>query len=138
MALASQGAGLQRALGFGTMILAVDAVAGLLVMPLGAIHAAWQGMALLLALGLLTGFVQVAVFTWLQQRVPPHMMGRAMSIFMFIFMGMAPLSAALAGWLLTRVSLQQLFAGGGVILVLLSLSAYLFTPMRAIRAGQAQ
>jgi MFS family permease len=138
MALASQGAGLQRALGFGTMILAVDAVAGLLVMPLGAIHAAWQGMALLLTLGLLTGFVQVAVFTWLQQRVPPHMMGRAMSIFMFIFMGMAPLSAALAGWVLTRIALEQLFAGGGVILVLLSLSAYLFTPMRAIRAGQAQ
>ena len=117
---------------FGVMILLVDGVAGLLVAPLGLVTAAWQACALMLSLGLLTGFMQINVFTWIQRRVPPQMMGRAMSIFMFIFMGLAPLSAATTGWLLTLVSLSQLFLGGGIILVVFAAGAYLFTPMRNI------
>ncbi len=117
---------------FGVMILLVDGVAGLLVAPLGIVHATWQACALMLALGLLAGFMQINVFTWIQRRVPPHMMGRAMSIFMFIFMGLAPLSAAATGWLLTLVPLSQLFLGGGIILVVFAAGAYLFTPIRSI------
>jgi MFS family permease len=122
---------------FGVMILLMDAVAGLLVAPLGLVHAAWQAAALMLSLGLLTGYMQINVFTWIQRRVAPQMMGRAMSIFMFIFMGLAPLSAASAGWLLTRIALSQLFIGGGIILVLFAAAAYLFTPMRNITSTTA-
>jgi MFS family permease len=132
---AAKGGKVLRLLSFGTLILLVDVVAGLLLMPMGAVQATWQGMALLAVLGLLTGFVQIAVFTWLQRRVPPHMMGRAMSIFMFIFVGLAPLSAAGAGWLLTFVTLQQMFAGGGIVLVVMASAAWLFTPMRHISAA---
>ncbi|SDG37080.1 MULTISPECIES: MFS transporter [unclassified Duganella] len=117
---------------FGITILAADAIAGLLLAPMGMVHATWQAALLMATLGLLTGFIQIKVFTWIQQRVPPHMMGRAMSIFMFIFMGLAPLSAAATGWMLTQISLSQLFLGGGIILVLFAASAYLFTPMRSI------
>ncbi|MRW88056.1 MFS transporter [Pseudoduganella sp. FT26W] len=122
---------------FGVMILLMDAVAGLLVAPLGLVHAAWQAAALMLSLGLLTGYMQINVFTWIQRRVAPQMMGRAMSIFMFIFMGLAPLSAASAGWLLTLIPLSQLFIGGGMILVLFAAAAYLFTPMRNITSTTA-
>nr|WP_315254930.1 MFS transporter [uncultured Duganella sp.] len=121
-----------RFAGFGATILAADAIAGLLLAPMGMVHATWQAALLMTTLGLLTGFIQIRVFTWIQQRVPPHMMGRAMSIFMFIFMGLAPLSAAATGWILTQVSLSQLFLGGGIILVLFAASAYLFTPIRGI------
>jgi MFS family permease len=141
MAGAAKGGKLLNMISFGTLILLVDAVAGLLLIPMGAVQATWQGMALLATLGLLTGFVQIAVFTWLQRRVPPHMMGRAMSIFMFIFMGLAPLSAAGAGYLLTILSLQQMFAGGGIVLIVMASAAYLLTPMRAISStppAQAQ
>jgi MFS family permease len=117
---------------FGAMLLLIDGVAGLLVMPLGAVHAAWQAAALMLCIGVLSGFMQINVFTWLQRRVPPQMMGRAMSIFMFIFMGLAPLSAAVTGWLLTAITLSQLFLGGGMILVAFAATAYLFTPIRGI------
>lgn len=117
---------------FGTMLLLVDAIAGLLLAPLGFVHAVWQAALLMLALGLLAGYMQINVFTWIQGRVPPQMMGRAMSIFMFIFMGLAPLSAAATGWLLTQLSLSQLFLGGGIILVLFAAGAYLFTPIRSI------
>lgn len=130
-AAATAGARLRFAT-FGTMILMVDAVAGLLVMPLGAVHTAWQVAALMLAIGLLSGFMQINVFTWIQRRVPPQMMGRAMSIFMFIFMGLAPMSAAVTGWVLTAITLSQLFLGGGIILVVFAALAYLLTPIRNI------
>jgi MFS family permease len=117
---------------FGAMILTADAIAGVLLAPLGMVQAVWQAALLMLTLGLLTGYMQIKVFTWIQQRVPQQMMGRAMSIFMFIFMGLAPLSAAATGWILTLVSLSQLFLGGGIILVLFAAGAYLFTPIRSI------
>ncbi|MYN40876.1 MFS transporter [Duganella sp. FT109W] len=117
---------------FGAMILTADAIAGVLLAPLGMVQAVWQAALLMLTLGLLTGYMQIKVFTWIQQRVPPQMMGRAMSIFMFIFMGLAPVSAAATGWILTLVSLSQLFLGGGIILVTFAAGAYLFTPIRSI------
>lgn len=121
-----------RFAGFGAMLLLIDAVAGVLVAPLGYVHAAWQACLLMLALGLLGGYMQINVFTWIQRRIPPQMMGRAMSIFMFIFMGLAPLSAAAAGWILTQIPLSQMFVGGGIILVLFAAAAYVLTPIRRI------
>lgn len=130
-AAAALGARLRFA-SFGTMILLMDALAGILVMAMGAAGNAWLAAALLLALGVLGGYVQINVFTWIQRRVPPQMMGRAMSIFMFIFMGLAPISAAATGWLLKLISLSQLFVGGGIILVTFAALAYLFTPIGSI------
>lgn len=121
-----------RPVRIGMIALTVDAVAGLLVMPLGLITTAWQAGLLLLLLGGLVGSVQVAVFTWIQKRVQPQMMGRTMSIFMFIMFGLAPLSSAATGWIMQRVTLQQMFFGGGVVLLVCATLAMLFTPMRRI------
>ena len=132
MAVAAVGGARLRLASFGATILLVDALAGALLMPLGAIDATWQGALLLLLLGVLSGFMQIAVFSWIQRRVPREMMGRAMSIFMFIFMGLAPLSAAATGWLLQSITLTQLFAGGGGLLLLFALTAAVATPMRRI------
>ena len=135
MGAAAMGGARLRFATFGTLILLIDGAVGLLVMPLGAVGAVWQAALLMLAIGVLAGFMQINVFTWIQRRVPPRMMGRAMSIFMFIFMGLAPLSAGVTGWLLTMIPLSQLFAGGGMILVLCAALAYMLTPMRAITSN---
>jgi len=127
-----------RAIPFGAAILTIDALVGLLMAPLGTISAAWQGMALLAAIGVLGGYMQIAVFTWIQQSVPPHMLGRAMSIFMCIFMGVAPLSATLIGALLQWITLAQLFVGGGALLLSLAAFAWVATPMRHIEAAPAR
>lgn len=120
----------RRRLGsLGLTLLLVDGLAGLLLMPLGLVTASWQGMLILAAIGVLGGYVQVAVFTWIQQRVAPGMLGRMMSIFMFVFMGLAPLAAALAGWLASAVTLASLFVGAGLSLSVAALAAWLFTPM---------
>src|SRR5471032_1514117 len=137
MAVAAMAGARLRLLSFGATILLIDGVVGVLIAPLSAIGALWQGGLLLLTVGVLDGFMQIAVFTWIQRRIPRHMMGRAMSIFMFIFMGLAPLSAAAAGWLLTRFTLTQMFAGGGALLVLFALGAALFTPMLQIAHASA-
>jgi hypothetical protein len=116
----------------GMTMLAVDAVVGVLFMPMGLITATWQGAALLGTIGLLGGFMQVSIFTWLQGRTPPMLMGRVMSMFMFIFLGLAPLSGALAGWLLRSVTVSQLFMGCGGLLVCLVLGAMSMSPLRQV------
>lgn len=116
----------------GMTILAVDGMIGMLIAPMGLVNATWIGAAILLLIGLLGGFVQVAVFTWMQRRVPAYMMGRTMSLFMFIFMGIAPVSAAVTGWLMRSVTIGQLFAGSGVLLFAIALIALVASPMRGV------
>jgi len=124
-----------RAGSLGLTILLADGVAGLLLMPMGRVAGLWQGAALLLPLGLLTGFMQVTVFTWMQRRVPPALLGRAMSLFMFIFLGVAPLSAGITGWLLRGLTLGQVFAGSGAMLILIVLLALTSPRIRSIGAA---
>jgi MFS family permease len=122
----------------GLTLLAIDATVGLLFMPLGHVTASWQGAGLLLAIGALGGFMQVLIFTWLQQRVAPAMMGRAMSLFMFIFVGLAPLSAAATGAILRWVPLTAVFAGTGALLVLIVVLALLWPGSRVRQLGPAR
>lgn len=121
---------------FGATLLAVDAVVAVLLMALGQIGTAWQGAALLAVTGLLGGYLQVAIFTWIQQRVAPAMLGRAMALFMGIFLGLAPLSAAATGALLRRVSVGELFCGGGALLLAAAVAAALFTAIPRIAGAE--
>lgn len=122
-----------RAGGLGMTLLAVDALVGLLFLPMAFVHASWQAATLLLAIGLLGGFIQVSVFTWIQQRVPRRLLGRTMSLFMFIFMGLAPLAGAATGWLLRSVSAAQVFGGMGLALLATVLLALVASPMPRVR-----
>jgi MFS family permease len=101
------------------------------------IHATWQGVALLLAIGSLGGFLQVNVYTWLQRHVAPAMLGRTMALFMFIFMGIAPMSSSLTGWLMRYVGLGQLFAISGGLLVLIVLLTFALSGMRTVSDQRA-
>ncbi|MDD2924459.1 MFS transporter [Rhodoferax sp.] len=116
----------------GLTMLSIDALVGLLFMPMGLITATWQGATLLGAIGVLGGFMQVAIFSWLQQRTPAALMGRVMSMFMFIFLGLAPLSGAVTGWAMRAITLPQLFLGCGGLLLCLALGAMLTSPLRQV------
>jgi hypothetical protein len=119
----------------GMTMLVVDVVVGLLFTPMGLITATWQGAALLGTIGVLGGFMQVSIFTWLQRRTPPALMGRVMSMFMFIFLGLAPLSGAVTGWMLRSITLTQLFVGSGGLLVCIALLALVASPVRQVTDG---
>lgn len=120
---------------FGATLLLVDAVVGLLLMALGQISSAWQGAALLAVTGMLGGYVQVAIFTWIQRRVAPAMLGRAMALFMGIFLGLAPLSAAVTGALLRDLTVGELFCAGGALLLATAVAAVLWTDIACITAS---
>ena len=126
-----------RAVNLGLTILLVDALVGLLFIPMGRITALWQGLALLGTIGVLGGYMQVTVFTWIQRRVAPALLGRAMSVFLFIYMGLAPLSSAATGWVLRSVSLSTLFMAAGGALVALVLLAFAGSGMRKVTDAPA-
>jgi len=119
----------------GMTMLVVDVMVGLLFMPMGLISATWQGAILLGTIGVLGGFMQVSIFTWLQRRTPPALMGRVMSMFMFIFLGLAPLSGAVTGWMLRSITLAQLFVGSGGLLVCIALLALVASPVKRVTDG---
>ena len=121
----------------GGTVLLIDSIAGGVFLVFGHVHAAWQGALLLLPLGALGGFVQVAVFSWLQKRIAPEMLGRSMALFMFIVMGLAPLAAAAAGAALRVRDVPELFTAAALCLLAVVAIGVSFTPIRRIRYVEA-
>lgn len=119
-----------RIASFGTTLLVADGAVGLLFIAMAGVGGMWQGAGLLLALGLIGGYLQVAVMSWLQRRISLDMLGRAMALLMFLFMGLAPVSAALSGWLVGAVGLDAIFAGAGVAMLVVVLVGWVGTPIR--------
>jgi len=132
LGIAGSGLRFARLGSFGMTLLALDGIIGLLFMPLGLTGATWQAGLLLLVIGMLGGIVQVKVYTWLQQAAAPALLGRTMAMFMFIFMGIAPLSSALTGLLMRSITLAQLFAGCGALLVAIVAATYALSGMRTV------
>jgi MFS family permease len=116
----------------GIMILTLDTVAGLLFTTLSEAHSTLFGSILLAIVGSFAGIGQVALFSWIQRRVPQAMMGRTMSVLFFTFLGVGPLSAALAGVLLKFISLTELFAGAGLCLSCIALLCLTRPALRSI------
>lgn len=122
----------------GVMVLCFDGLTGLVLAALSLVHTTYFGAALLFCTGLLGGMVMIAIFTWIQQRVSQEWMGRTMSILMFSFMGLGPLSAAAAGALLKVISLTALFGIAGFTLTAIALLCLATPQMRSIRALQPE
>jgi hypothetical protein len=116
----------------GTTILVVDVVGGLSLLTLGHMHSIWPAGLLCGLVGLGGGYVQIGVITWIQRRIPIHMLGRAMSMLMFIMLGSVPLSALMAGFLLTQVTVTMLFTSCGALLALVALLCLSSATLRSI------
>ena len=116
----------------GLLVLAIDSVAGLALASLALVHSTVAGALLLAGTGALGGIAQIAIVSWIQRRVAPQMMGRTMSVLMFTFMGLGPLSAAVAGSLLKLISLPELFVGAGLLLSVIAASCMGSPALRSI------
>jgi len=122
----------------GLMVLTIDSIAGLALAALALVHSTGTGAVLLAGTGALGGIAQIAIVSWIQRRVAPEMMGRTMSVLMFTFMGLGPLSAALAGSLLKVISLPALFVGAGLLLTAIALSCMRSAALRSIGAARVE
>ena len=73
-------------------------------------------------MGLLVGFLNVQAIAWLQARIPADRRGRVMSLVTLGSVGLAPVSLALAGFLVDLGLVAHIFVAGGAIIVAASLA----------------
>lgn len=117
----------------GAVLLTLDLLSGFGFLFMLAIGNLSTTIALALLLGSLSGVVQVTTFTWIQVHTAPQRIGRTMAAFLFVFLGLVPLTAPLFGLLKAHVSLESLIAGVGLCQVAISLLAALNGPLRRLR-----
>jgi MFS family permease len=82
--------------------------------------------ALLTAMGVCAGLVNIQIMSWIQLTVGREMLGRVMSVLMLSAVGLFPVSLVIAG-ALAQAHLAELFLGAGG-LVLVAAVAVLLTP----------
>lgn len=83
------------------------------------IHSVGLAAAVMLLIGVGSGYQMITIFTALQRRVPQHLLGRLMSLVLLFNVGLTPLSQALAG-LVIKWSLTRLFGLTGLLFLLLT------------------
>lgn len=103
-------------------LIALLVVFGMVLGSFGFIRSTWLDFALMLLLGLGNGYISITLFTWMQLRTPKAMLGRMMSMMMLSNTGLVPISQAISG-AVSRWSLTALFAGAGILILLVALWA---------------
>ncbi len=116
-----------RRIGIAAMILV--AVAGGFMTIFGLTTNLLIAVTVALAMGICIGYVNVMASASIQKLVAPEAMGRVMSLVMLSSFGLGPISLMLAGFLVD-VSLNGLFIGAGILLVVISLASMTNHEMR--------
>ena len=112
-------AGLKKQRRRGIMILLLGVILSLLLSLLGLLHDLFSICVLMIVMGLATGYSNIHMTSWYQERVEPAMMGRVMSLRMFAIFGTMPVSLAVAGFVAEH-SLDALFIWSGVLMFLVT------------------
>lgn len=118
----------------GKWVLCCDCVSGLCLYLLSNSAQMMTSSVLLLTVGCMSGFIMIAGITWFQQRTPNHLIGRVMSILMFVILGLSPISATLTGFLIQRINIDAVLAIFGVFIMICSSGGLLIPSIR--RMGQ--
>lgn len=106
----------------GRVVVAGIAVAAGAIVAVGV--AAWLPAVIvaLAVLGIVLGYVNVVAVSWLQARIDPAYLGRAMSLVMLMGFGITPLSLGLAGALID-LDATALFVGSGILVLAVAVLA---------------
>ncbi len=118
----------------GVAVCMADIVAGLSLVGMGINQVLAVALVLVFTIGVGAGFVQVGLYTWIQHRIPNHLLGRVVSILSLVMTAIAPVSALLAGTFTHYITVSVLFMSMGG---LLSCFALLFLANRTIRGIRA-
>lgn len=124
-------AALRRQRRRGRLLLVVSTAVGVCIAAISVFHQLWSLVPILFVMGASAGFLNVQLIAWFQQRVERAMLGRVMSVLMFAALGLMPLSLAVAG-VVVQWSLPGLFAGSGVLVLIVTSFAGLNRPVREI------
>jgi MFS family permease len=116
----------------GLLILLASALLGACLMLIALVHGLAQTMALLLAMGVVAGVVNVHIGAWIMQRIDASVRGRVSSVLMLASLGVAPISLAIAGFAVMW-SVAGMFVLAGALMLLATAAAALHDQVRAIR-----
>ena len=110
---------------------------GVALISFAFVTSTWLAFAIMLVTGVGNGFFAITAITMLQQRTPSVMLGRVMSLVMFASNGLAPVSQALTG-VVIKLSLDGLFIGAGILMVLLAVWTLLSHDARGMSYAMLQ
>jgi hypothetical protein len=101
----------------GLTICSADLIAGLAIGWLGHADSFVTAAPALITVGITAAYGGTLALSWIQERVPPSLAGRVLSIVMFAVLGLTPLSMAAAGFLVAHYSLVTLLTISGTAIV---------------------
>lgn len=107
----------------GITLLLVTAVEGFGLIAFGLLDTLATAVIVALIMGAANGYTTVIYFSWLQRRTPDSIMGRIMGLQMFASVGLLPLASIIAGAVLEFSTLILFCGSGGLMLLLVILSA---------------
>lgn len=116
----------------GITILTLIGMAGLLMIVFGAAPTLIVAAGVAVVMGVLVGYDNIIMIAWLQKRIDQSVMGRVMSLVMLSTYGLAPIGSAIAG-AVVEFSVEALFTGAGVCVVIVVLLGLSNKAMRSIR-----
>ena len=108
---------------------------GLSLLGLGLSHAMPTAMLSLTLLGSMAAMQLSTCNAFLQTAAPPELRGRVVSIYVWIFQGLAPLGGFAAGWTAQHAGIPAAILGAGIICILagLAFGAGLYTRSKALK-----
>jgi MFS family permease len=115
----------------GRMILVVSIMLAALLSSMAIVNGRWSLAAVLLAMGIAAGLVNVHIAAWILQRIDATVRGRVSSVLSLAGLGILPFSLALAG-LLIAVSLKFMFLFAASVMLLVTLVAAMQKTVRQI------
>ena len=116
---------------FGSILAGTLGVSGIGLIMLAFVPITLTAALTTCMMGVADGYMVILGITWIQNRTPEKMMGRMMSLLMLASVGTAPMSFALSG-VLIEWNEVALFAGAGIILLLITIRASLMPSVRAM------
>jgi MFS family permease len=102
---------------FGKSILLLTTALGIGLAFLGVVPNVIWACVLMALMGMVAGYLQVLMQSWLQTKSDPQMRGRVMSVVMLSAYGLTPLSYVVTG-ALTQISISFMFRVTGLVLLL--------------------
>jgi MFS family permease len=127
----SIGAGFRKQRKRGIMLLFVAGSLAVLLATVGLLDSLLSLCASMFLMGVISGYSNVHMTAWYQERVEPAIMGRVMSLRMFAIFGTMPISLAVAGFV-AESSLKLLFISSGILMFVVTLLAALQAPLREV------
>ena len=115
----------------GLLLVGTGAILGLAMACMGLLTGFWPVAVLLFVMGCFSGFINVQLQAWLQQRVDRAVLGRVSSVLMLSSFGLMPVSMAVAG-VAVEWSVTWMFAIGGAAVTLVACFGALQRDVRAI------